>query len=341
MTSVCVPGSMAAGLRLRVLGSHAASLPAARSEPVLWPRYLRVVVSAQCPLACAFCHREGDPAKPGMARGLPADDLVELSSIGIELGVDKLKLLGGEPLLRRDLPEVVRKLRARAPGVDLSVITAGVVPVDRIDRLFEAGLSRCNVSIHGFSERAFAARGQRPALFEARERFLAAVLAHGRPTKLNYVYTGTDDESDLGALLAWAAERDVVVNVLDDLSKPDLGPEVLIAAVTRLRSMPAWVRVEDDPASLPTLRLCFADGLEVEIKHERLGARAPWTSCDGCRVRSRCREGIHALRLGHVGVLRPCMDRPDLGVNVRSAFHVGGRDAAKATWASYVGAWAR
>lgn len=332
---------MVAALHLRVLSPHGLRRVASTREPARWPRYLRAVVNAQCPLACGFCHMEGDPAQEGMARGLPANELIELLSIGLELGVDKLKLLGGEPLLRRDLPDVVRALRARAPQADLSVITAGVVPVERIDRLFDAGLSRCNVSIHGFAEEAFVARGRRPALFEARARFLEAVLMHGRPTKLNYVFTGPADEPDLGALLAWAADRDVVVNVLDDLSNDQLGPEALIQAVTRLRGAEASVRVEEDPASLPTLRFRYADGLEVEIKHEHLGTYAPWTSCDGCAVRASCREGIHALRLGHTGVLRPCMDRPELGADVRAALRSAGRAAAKRAWASFVRAVAR
>lgn len=284
---------------------------------------------------------EGDPKKAGAGRGLAKEALTELLSIGIELGVEKLKLLGGEPLLRRDLPDVVDSLRRRGPHVDLSVITAGVVPVERLHRLLDAGLSRCNVSIHGFSEAAFAARGQRPALFDVRARFLDAVLASGRPTKLNYVYTGAADEEDLAALLTWAAPRDVVVNVLDDLTNPVLGPETLVEVVTRLRGAPAGVRVEDDPASLSTLRLHFADGLEVEVKHQRLGAVAPWTSCDGCSERVRCREGIYALRLTHDGVLRPCMDRPDVEVSVLAALAQGGRAHARDVWASFVRGVAR
>ena len=83
-------------------------------------------------------------------------------------------------------------------------------------------------------------------------------------------------------------------------------------------------RPEPDPASLPTERLSWGDGLVVEVKDHRLGDVAPWKACTGCPKRARCGEGIHAVRLSHTGVLRPCMDRPDLGVDLRAASTSGG-----------------
>lgn len=335
---------MGAALRLPVLPARLDALPLipqTTREPTHWPRYLRVVVTARCPLACRYCHMEGDPARPESAGGLPTDEWIALLSIALELGIRKLKLLGGEPLLRLDLPDIVRALRERDATVDISVITSGAVPAERLDRLYAAGLSRCNVSIHGFGEHAFRARGGRPAHFTQRQRFLDAVLDHARPAKLNYVYTGPADEADLGALLEWAASRPVLISVLDDLGNPDLDAGALVGVVRRLRGAPARIRVEPDPFSLPTLRLEHGDGLAVEIKSERLGGHAPWLSCDGCAARSRCREGIHALRLNHTGILRPCMDRPDVGADLRRSLQTGGPRAARDTWETFVRATAR
>jgi molybdenum cofactor biosynthesis enzyme MoaA len=161
-----------------------------------------------------------------------------------------------------------------------------------------------------------------------RNAALAALLEEGRFLKLNFVWRGPADAGDLGALLDWAATRPVVVAVLDDLGDPSLGPASVRAAVEGLRGAPARAVVEPDPCSLPTLRLSWGDGLVVEIKHEQLGQVAPWASCGTCPLRARCREGIVALRLTHEGRLLPCLDRPDLAVDLAGELirvHVDGR----------------
>jgi cyclic pyranopterin phosphate synthase len=301
------------------------------------PTYLRVVVTPRCSLACAYCHMEGDPAS---GAALTLAELQALCACGLVLGVRKLKLLGGEPLLRRDLPQLIAHLRGLDPALDLSLITAGAVEPGAIDRCLEAGLSRANLSVHGFGAEAFRARTGRGEAHRARRQAtLDRLLAAGRFLKLNFVWRGPADDADLGELLAWAAGKPVVVGVLDDLQQEGLGPEAVLAAATRLRGAPRALRVEPDPHSLPTHRARWADGLEVEIKSERLGAHAPWAACATCPARPTCREGILALRLTHEGRLQPCLDRGDLGVDLRGPLRAGGPAAAAAAWAAAVQGW--
>jgi cyclic pyranopterin phosphate synthase len=287
--------------------------------PATAVRYLRVVLTARCNLSCSFCHMEGDPGVDGQRGGLDADELGRLLQGAARAGIRKLKFLGGEPLLRGDLPRVLAPLRAAFPDLDLSIITAGAVDPERLLACYRAGLSRCNVSIHGWSREAFVARtrASNPRLHDLRTRFLDAVLQAGRPLKLNYVYTGAADLPDLDALLDWAAGRPLVVNVLDDLGQEALDAGEIEAAVIGLRGAPGERRLEPDPFSLPTLRLRWRDGLEVEIKHQQLGALGAYRSCATCPKRRACTEGILALRLTHTGELRPCMDRPDLAIPLR------------------------
>ena len=196
-------------------------------------------------------------------------------------------------------------------------VVVNAVPSSRLDALYAAGLSRCNVSIHGFSEGAFVARtGATARAWSQRNAFLEAAIAHGRALKTHYVYTGPADEPDLAAFLSFAARRGLLVNVLNDLSREDLDAGLLESVVVGLRGAPVRRWIEADPDSLPTTRMAFADGLVVELKHARLGSEIPWTTCASCTVRGRCREGIHALRVSHTDVLRPCMDRPDLGLSM-------------------------
>ncbi len=305
------------------------------------PTYLRVVITARCSLACGYCHQEGDPATAA-ARGQSTAALQSLLHTALDQGIRKLKFLGGEPLLRRDLPEVIADLRQRDPSLDISLITGGAVPVDRLDACFEAGLSRANLSIHGWSLEAFAERTQRGARHHAmRQTVLRRLLEHGRFVKLNFVWRGEHDQADLAALLDWAADKPVVVGVLDDLGNEHLGPGAIQEALIALRGFPLHRADEPDPHSLPTLRLTWADGLTVEVKNQHLGAVAPWRACGTCPVRAQCREGIHALRLSHDGHLRPCMDRPDLSFDVAGTLHEQGPVAASDAWAAAVDSWSR
>ncbi len=297
------------------------------------PRYLRIVVTRRCPMACSYCHHEGVKSAE---RALDTTSMIALVAAGIDNGVRKIKLLGGEPLVRADLPALVRGIRAVSASVDISIITSGAAPTHRIDELFDAGLDRANMSIHGWSPEAFLARGGKPGLLGLRDAMLARLVERGRPLKLNFVYRGPEDETDLDGLLTWAAGRPLVVNVLDDLGNLSLGAPDLVRAVTRLRGPAASSRIAPDPDSLSTTHLAWKDGLVVEVKHQRLGALAPWSACAGCPVRERCREGIHAVRLTEDGVLRPCMDRTDLGVSLVPALLAGGRDAAAAAWADWI-----
>jgi len=219
--------------------------------------------------------------------------------------------------------------------VDISVITSGVASRRRLDALLDAGMDRANVSVHGWSPEAFAERGGSARAHAVRQAFIEHLVGLGRPVKVNFVYTGAGCEADLTALLDWAAPRPVVVGLLDDLSNPAASARTVLEAMHRLRG--AWVaeRRHDDPDCLPTARLEFADGLEVEVKTSVLGQVAPWQACDGCPARTRCREGTHALRLGHDGRLRACMDRQDVALDLCPQLARGEANAA-AAWRRFV-----
>lgn len=297
------------------------------------PTYLRAVVTTACPLQCSYCHMEGDPYSGG-ARGLERDELITALRAASMAGIRKFKFLGGEPMVRRDLPEVTAALRRTAPEADISVISSGVVPPDAFSRLIDAGLDRVNLSVHGWGIEAFLRRGGTARKQELRAASIERVLTLGRPLKLNYVLT-PEDEADLGSLLAWAAERRVLVNVLNDLGDEASGPDTVAATLVRLRG--PWQRAaeEIDPDSLPTTRLHWADGLTVEVKTSELGTLAPWRACALCPQRLRCREGIHAVRLTHRGRLQPCMDRPDIALDLRP-FLAAGEESAAAAWREFV-----
>ena len=299
------------------------------------PTYLRVVATTACPLSCGYCHAEGDWQVDKERRGLDSGLLERCLSVAVDAGIRKFKFLGGEPLARRDLPRLVASLRQRAPSADLSVITSGVLGVAPAQALFEAGLDRMNLSIHGWTLDALSLRGGGAREHAQRQELLSWLVKQGRPVKLNYVYTGASDDTEVQALLDWAAVHPVVVNLLDDLNDQQASATGLAELLRRWRGdwQNAWE--DDDPDSLPTTRLGFRDGLVVELKTSQLGLFSPWNACGTCAARSRCREGIFALRLTHTGRLQACMDRPDLSLPL-SALVSEGEGVALAGWRAFV-----
>jgi molybdenum cofactor biosynthesis enzyme MoaA len=253
------------------------------------------------------------------------------------MGVRKIKFLGGEPLLRPDLPEIVADLRRIAPSTDLSLITSGAIGPMPLEAAFASGLDRANVTIHGWTSEAFAKRGGTATRYAKRTRTLDLLLGIGRQFKVNYVYSGPVDEPDLAGLLNFAAGRPIVVNVLDDLGDPTASSVKVMAALRRLRGPWAGTVYDIDPDSLSTTHLYWDDGLTVEVKSSRLGDVAPWRACRWCWKRAGCREGIFAVRLMAGGDLRLCMDRPDLRINLADVVSKGGMEAGAQAWAAFIG----
>ncbi|HYU56764.1 MAG TPA: GTP 3',8-cyclase MoaA [Actinomycetota bacterium] len=165
---------------------------------------LRVSLTDRCNLRCTYCM----PAEglPWLARDehLAAAEIERLVRLFVALGVREVKLTGGEPTARRDLVEVVQRLRAIDPPLDLSMTTNGVL-LDRLAApLRAAGLDRVTVSCDSLLAHRFAEMTRRDALARVRAGLAAAEAAGFAPIKLNcVVIRGTNDEEVLDfALLA-------------------------------------------------------------------------------------------------------------------------------------------
>jgi cyclic pyranopterin phosphate synthase len=174
-------------------------------------RTLRISVTDRCNLACSFCHNEGQGSRvrPATASGgpeLPASQLGRIAEVAADLGATQAKLTGGEPLVRTDLTQIVR--RVAATGMDVSATTNGLLLGAHAQALAEAGLSRVNVSVDSLDpERFRAIRGGR--LVDVLAGVDAAVAAGLTPVKLNMVVTKAS-RPDVPSLVAYAAARDGV-----------------------------------------------------------------------------------------------------------------------------------
>ena len=166
--------------------------------------YLRLSVIDRCDLRCAYCMPEKMTFLP-RAEVLTLEELHRLALGFIARGVTKLRLTGGEPLVRRDMIELVRALgRKIGDGLDeLTLTTNGTRLTEFAEDLFAAGVRRINVSLDTRDAASFARLTRRDVLPQVLDG-IAAARAAGLSVKLNTVALKDVNEAEIPELLTWA-----------------------------------------------------------------------------------------------------------------------------------------
>ena len=110
-------------------------------------RSLRLSVTDRCNLRCKYCMPEEDYVWLPREDVLTHEEMASLTGYFTDLGVDRVRLTGGEPLLRRDLPRLIRMLLQNRRITDIALTTNGILLADQVEALYEAGLHRVTVSL--------------------------------------------------------------------------------------------------------------------------------------------------------------------------------------------------
>jgi GTP 3',8-cyclase len=252
-------------------------------------RSVRVSVTDKCNFRCTYCMpAEGLEWLP-RSEVLSFEEIQRLVRILAAMGVDEVRLTGGEPLVRRDLPVLVGML-AETPGVeDLSLTTNGVLLERLAEPLVAAGLRRLNVSLDSLSHVRFAEITRRDALdavlrgLETAERFPEL-----RPIKVNCVAVKGFTEEEVPALAALARRKPYVVRFIEfmplDADEAWRADKVLTGGEVRALIEAHWP-LEEIPAkaSSTARRFRFADG-QGEIGFVNPVSEPFCSSCDRIRL---------------------------------------------------------
>ena len=166
--------------------------------------YLRLSVTDRCDLRCAYCMPERKVFLP-KAEVLSLEELHKLALGFIDRGITKLRLTGGEPLVRRDVIDLIQALgRKVGDGLEeLTLTTNGTQLAQFADAIAAAGVKRINVSLDTLDRAAFAKLARRDSLPQVLEG-LAAARAAGLKVKINTVALKGLNEGELPDLIAWA-----------------------------------------------------------------------------------------------------------------------------------------
>ena len=276
-------------------------------------RNLRVSVTDRCNLRCQYCMPEEEYV------WLPREDLLTFEEIGrlagvfTGLGVDKIRLTGGEPLLRRDLPELVRLL-ARTPGVrDLAITTNGLLLEAQAEALRRAGLHRVTVSLDTLRPDRFRALTRRDTHAQVLQG-IRAVTAAGFPApKLDTVVMHGVNDDELCDLVEYARSLGAELRFIEYMDVGGATHWSRDRVVSRAQILAAlgarYGRIEPvrEESSAPAERFRLPDGTIVGIiasttapfcrtcDRSRLTADGTWYLClyaqKGIDLRTPLRSG--------------------------------------------------
>jgi len=177
-------------------------------------RNLRVSVTDRCNLRCAYCMPEQDYVWLPRGDVLQFEEIDALIDVFLAQGVDKVRLTGGEPLLRRDLPVLVRQLAKRPQIRDLAMTTNGVLLADSAAALREAGLHRLTVSLDTLRHDRFAALARFDELDRVKSGIAAAVSVFGELKIDSVVIRGVNDD-ELIDLLEFGRDHNAEVRFIE------------------------------------------------------------------------------------------------------------------------------
>jgi len=228
---------------------------------------LRVSVTDRCNIRCFYCMPERDVQFVRRSEILDFEEIERFVRIAVSLGISKLRVTGGEPLVRRDLPVLIRRLAAIEGIRDLALTTNGVLLPELAEPLFEAGLRRINVHLDTLDRDRFLQITRRDDLDKVLAG-LALVKRLGYRIKLNAVAVKNLVEPDIVPLARYARDNGFEVRYiefmpLDAQNLWDRG-RVLLAddiIATLTRDIAPLVPVPDPDPRAPATEYAFADGV--------------------------------------------------------------------------------
>lgn len=256
---------------------------------------LRISLTPRCNLSCIYCHAEGEKSP---ADSMSLDEIKEILRVADKFGIRHVKFTGGEPLLRRDLTDIISSV----PGsMESSLTTNGVLLRGIAADLRRAGLKRVNVSLDSLNRETYKRITGSDRLEDVLLGIDAALESGLRPIKLNMVVLSGINESEVEDFLAFVrGKRDLILQLIELMNFSGCTDHGDIAVLEK--------DLEKRSKTIMTRRMhhrkkyCL-DGAEVEVVR-------PLHNTEFCAYCNR-------LRVTSDGKLKPCLLRADNHIDIR------------------------
>jgi cyclic pyranopterin phosphate synthase len=254
--------------------------------------YLRVSVTDRCDFRCVYCMTENMTFLPKKDL-LTLEELDRMCSAFVRLGVEKLRITGGEPLVRRDIMTFFRSMSRHLESGDLKELTLttnGSQLARFADDLYAAGVRRVNVSLDTLDEDKFARVTRWGRLPQVLKGIEAAQKA-GLRVKINTVALKGFNEDELFTLTRWCAENDMDLTFIEVMPMGDMEDEDRVGQYWSLEDLRGTLAEEYTVTELDHRTGGPARYVELKETGQQLGFITPLTHnfCESCnRVRLTC-----------------------------------------------------
>ena len=265
-------------------------------------RDLRVSLTDRCNFRCFYCLPHGEPPIAPKEQMLSYEEIEYVCEIFVSLGIQKIRLTGGEPMMRRDIETIIEKLaRLKATGLhDLALTTNGYFLPDRAQGLKDAGLDRITISLDSLKRDTFKQMTGVDVLDRVLQGIEAAKQSGLQPIKINAVVVRGHNEDEVADFAGFARAHDVKMRFIEFMpldSGHDWSREMVVSGREireRINERFPLTPIDVARGSETSSRYRFSDGAPGEI-----GIIAPVTEpfCGAC---SR-------IRLTADGQIRTCL----------------------------------
>ena len=260
--------------------------------------YLRLSVTELCNLRCRYCMPADGVCKKSHEQMLTEDEMIAAVETAASLGIHKLRITGGEPLVKKNIVSICRRAAA-VPGItDLAITTNGIGLIELAKPLKEAGLERVNISLDTLDPDKYHRITRIGHLEQALAGIHAALDAGFKKVKINVVLIGGFNDMEIPTLAELTRKYPVDVRFIELMPMYDggeFGPEVYLPNTVVLERLPELVPQESDGSVARLYRLPGALG--------NVGLISPVSNhfCAEC----------NRLRLTADGKLKPCLHSSD------------------------------
>lgn len=275
---------------------------------------LRVSVTQKCNLRCPFCHREGEDTGSGIE--MTPEEMARIVRVAASLGVTKVKLTGGEPLLRDDIDEIAKGISSIPAIEDLAMTTNGVLLKNKAEQLHDSGVRRLNISFVSLDPHVYqeVTSGH---LGDVLDGIIEAAHAGFHPIKLNTVVLGGVNEGEVDRVIQFSRENGLVLQLIE-LEPVNVDEKyysehhLSLSRIERhLEGMATSVQAR---RYMQNRRIYYLPGVKVEVVN-------PIENTEFCAHCTR-------IRVTSDGRLKPCLMRDDNLVDLLTPMREGVDDAA-------------
>ncbi|MEM2971803.1 MAG: GTP 3',8-cyclase MoaA [Candidatus Bathyarchaeia archaeon] len=280
---------------------------------------LRIAVTRRCNLNCQFCHMEGEKKLADSAEEMTVDEIVRIVRVAVGLGISKVKLTGGEPLLREDILEIVKRIASLDGLTDFSMTTNGTALANLAEELRANGLRRVNISLPTLDEEVYG-KLTGGELADVLEGVKVAVKVGFHPVKLNMLVLKGVNDMAVSEMIEFARETSAILQLIE-LEPLNISHAYYVANHKPLDEYESMLKQKavkvETRRYMQNRQVYHLPDVTVEVVH-------PIENTEFCLHCTR-------LRVTSDGKLKPCLMRNDNLVDALTPMRNGASDKELAT----------